>query len=533
MATQRNVILKNTLFNLGGRFGSLIVTLLFTPYLVHKLGPTQFGLWSVTLAIAGLVGLIDLGIAPALVKYVAELHSYQNLQGLTDLMVSGILIAVLMALGFIAIVWTFVHPIVKILQVPRGLESVSIDLIRETSIILGIAYLSNCLQSGLAGLQRMEFVNGIILISSFVSAVASFVLLELGRGLHGLIISYTLAACLALLLGAYLFIRLIPFHCVTRARPRRSFIGSVFRYGWKIQVATTCGNSIPILNKILTSSFIGLPQAGFFEIGNRVTNFSNSIPTSFFGALVPAWSELSVKASRDKLKDEYHRYLNYFLFLSLPFILFSISCAKPIVLTWIGQGFDQSVWALQILLVGYGINLQTGIGTTLLRGIGKPEFEMYYGLVTIVVNVFLAVVLGKYFGFLGILLGAGAGQVIGSVFFFFLIKPFVGAHRWVRRIRVPLGASILPAMLMLAINHLEGPIAWAKLSRWSILWLLIFEAMIFFGLFILLSLKSSVWRELIQYSRRLWRNYLPEAISRSILFQDYPSKGVEKKGDIS
>jgi len=502
----RNTILKNTLFNLLGRFATLIVGFFLIPYLVYKLGPTQFGLWSITLAITGIVGIIDLGISPAIVKFVAEYWSRQSPQQAADSLLSGLLIAFVMALVFIVLVNLLASPIVKRLQVPLNMENLSRDLLRAASIILGIAYLSNCLQSALAGLQRMELVNGINIISSISGAMISFLCLELGWGLRGLILSHAFAAISALLLGMLSVVRLISPQIIRRSRPRFQLMRAMFGYGWKIQISNTCGLIIPLMNKFLTSAFAGLNRVAVFEIGNRITNYSNSLPIAFFTALVPAWTESSVKLDENSLKEKYHRYIYFFFFVSIPFIFIPICCAKPIILAWVGKGFDSSVWVAQILLVGYGVNLQTGIGTSLLRGIGKPELEMFYGLLTLGANAFLSIFLAKKFGFIGLLIGVSMAQIVGSVSFFMFIRPIVGPHRRYTETGRLLVNSLLPAIVMLALNHLEWPISWGRLNRASILALLIIEVMIYFVLYLMLSWRNPALRGLMEYGRALYNN---------------------------
>lgn len=506
MNFHNSTILKNTFFNLVGRFATLIVGLVLTPYLVFKLGPTQFGLWSITLAITGIVGIVDLGISPAIIKFVAEYWSRQSPQQAVDSLMSGLLIALIMALVFIGFVWTFALSLVKGLRVPPNLESISLDLFRGASIILGIAYLSNCLQSALAGLQRMGFVNVINIASSVLGATASFTLLILGWGLRGLILSHALAAISALILGTFGVIRLMSPRRVGRPRPRLPLMRAMFGYGWKIQISNTCGLVIPLMNKFLTSSFAGLRQVSAFEIGNRITNYSNSLPIAFFTALVPAWAESSVKLDRDELNKRYHRYFNYFLSLSIPFIILSICCAKPIVIAWVGKGFDSSVWVVQILLIGYGVNLQTGIATSLLRGIGKPKLEMLYGLITLLVNIFLAIYLAHKYGFIGLIIGVSIAQIIGSFCFFIFIRSNVGRYNKLSEVRPLLINSLLPALVIIALNHLEWPISWVQFNRASVFGILLLEVTFFFIIFLLLGRRHPALRGLVQYGKALLAN---------------------------
>ena len=55
------------------RFGTGMLTVfLMMPFVIASIGMEQFGLWSLLFAVVGLFGLLDLGLATAAVKHVAE-----------------------------------------------------------------------------------------------------------------------------------------------------------------------------------------------------------------------------------------------------------------------------------------------------------------------------------------------------------------------------------------------------------------------------------------------------------------------------
>jgi len=55
------------------RFGvPMVVTLLVTPVVVGTLGPDGYGLWSLTFAVIGVLGLLDFGLTTGTVRFVGE-----------------------------------------------------------------------------------------------------------------------------------------------------------------------------------------------------------------------------------------------------------------------------------------------------------------------------------------------------------------------------------------------------------------------------------------------------------------------------
>ena len=56
--------------------------------------------------------------------------------------------------------------------------------------------------------------------------------------------------------------------------------------------------------------------------------------------------------------------------------IFVIFNARLILAAWLGEGYVESVLVIQILALGYFINVITGVAHTSAVGMGKPEFAM-------------------------------------------------------------------------------------------------------------------------------------------------------------
>ena len=65
-------LIRNALANYAGQIATIVVALLLTPVLLQSLGPSMYGVWVLVVSIQGLGGLLDLGIAASVVKFVAQ-----------------------------------------------------------------------------------------------------------------------------------------------------------------------------------------------------------------------------------------------------------------------------------------------------------------------------------------------------------------------------------------------------------------------------------------------------------------------------
>jgi len=65
------VLIRNIFSNWASVAINLAVAFLLSPFLVHSLGDSAYGLWVLVLSVTGYMGLLDTGLRVSIVKPVA------------------------------------------------------------------------------------------------------------------------------------------------------------------------------------------------------------------------------------------------------------------------------------------------------------------------------------------------------------------------------------------------------------------------------------------------------------------------------
>ncbi len=90
------VLSRNALFNLLRYFFAFFLTILVTPYILHKTGIQSYGTWALILSISSLPILFDLGLGAALTKFVPEAYTQDRKQEIRKMVsVTAIFFAVI------------------------------------------------------------------------------------------------------------------------------------------------------------------------------------------------------------------------------------------------------------------------------------------------------------------------------------------------------------------------------------------------------------------------------------------------------
>jgi O-antigen/teichoic acid export membrane protein len=245
-------------------------------------------------------------------------------------------------------------------------------------------------------------------------------------------------------------------------------------------------------DKIILSYFLGLNFVTFYELGQKAASAVKMIPALLLSALVPAVSELEAVGGHEKLKDLYRRGSKYICLVVFPLLFITLISAPQLIKLWVGEGYGLSVLTFQILTIEYSLNVLTGMGTSIVRGIGKPEYEARYAVIVMVLQLILSITLVQVMGYRGILLSLLVSGIIGSLYFLITFHKFFEEKlgRFVKEVYLKsLSSSILAFLVVLILSFYLRKLV-ALNTEWEYLALLLFKLVVFVGVFLLLIVKS-------------------------------------------
>ena len=100
-------IIRNVLYTGLGQTCSILLLIVITPYMVSKLGIEKYGIWVLIGAIINYVGLIDLGVGTAYVKYIAEYYIKKDYKEINRIVNTGILFYLILGVLILILILKF------------------------------------------------------------------------------------------------------------------------------------------------------------------------------------------------------------------------------------------------------------------------------------------------------------------------------------------------------------------------------------------------------------------------------------------
>ncbi|MBI4472435.1 MAG: polysaccharide biosynthesis C-terminal domain-containing protein, partial [Acidobacteria bacterium] len=147
----------------------------------------------------------------------------------------------------------------------------------------------------------------------------------------------------------------------------------------------------------------------------------------------------------------------YVAMLTIAMVAFLVLEARSVLTLWLGSGFEESVLLVQILAIGYGINVLGGAASQTGAGIGRPEFDMRATVVLSVLNPILSILLVREFQAPGAAAGTSLAMVVSAVYLLVIFhRNYVGDSVWlvIRDIYSrPVVAGVLANLAVTGFHH--------------------------------------------------------------------------------
>jgi O-antigen/teichoic acid export membrane protein len=484
-------IIRNTVYNSIGRIWLMLVILLLTPYILHKLGVQVFAVWSLVFVVANYLGVLDFGIRTSFAKYIAEYHTRKDQDSINAVINCGIIFYLAFSLFIIGLAVILRGPIISLLKIPSPIHEESRFAILGMVLILSFNNIFSIFEAVLVGLQRMDVQNKIMIFASVFNVAGTFFFLEKGFGLRGLVINYGIVSFVILLLNIYFSYRLLPQIRIGFVWVHKEVFKKLFSYGVKMQISNFAFIMHQQADKIILSHFLGLNFVTFYELGQKAANGIRTLPILLLTALVPAVSELEASDNKEKLMELYTRGSKYISLMVFPLILLSITIAPDLINLWVGDKFPLAVLSFQILVIGYVINVLTGMGTSVVRGIGKPEYETRYAVLTLVLQLILSITLVQIIGYRGVLVSVLITTVVAALYFLLIFHKLfkLGFKIFAKTTYVkPLVASLIAFAITYGLSYnFHGFIFFEGRLGYSVS--LVLKSSVFLVLFIILIAK--------------------------------------------
>jgi O-antigen/teichoic acid export membrane protein len=398
---------KNILSSLIIRAIGIGISLFGVPLTIHYINPTQYGIWITLSSIIGWFGFFDIGFGNGLRNKLAESmakgeHELARVYVSTTYAILSIIIAFILFLFFI------INPFLdwsKLLNTPASMKG-------ELSLLALIVFVFFCLQfvlklvtTVMTADQQPAKASLFSLLGSVFAIIIIFILTKTTSGnLIYLGLVFSSAPIVVLAISSFWFYT----HRYKRYAPslkyvKFSYARDLMTLGIKfffIQIAVVI---LYETSNIIIAQLFGPAQVTTYNIAFK---YFSVIPMGLGIIMMPFWSaytEAWVKKDITWIKNTIRKLIYLWAVVGIIAIIMVVF-SSFIYKIWIGKEIIVPFSISAVVALYVILNAWCGIFSPFLNGVGKIKLQLFSAIFSAVVNIPLAIFLGRTFGVPGVLL---------------------------------------------------------------------------------------------------------------------------------
>jgi len=385
-------------------FCNIIISLFMMPFLINSLGQRFYGLWAIVGKMMGYYGFLDFGLSSSVSRFLSRSHGQQDTLEMNKVANTGMFLFSLIGLFTLIITIIFVFICHLFIDDPDDIQTFQIVIFLMGGS-MAIEFPMRVYLGVLEARVRFDLTTYIDLFKLFTRTLLIFYFVYNGHGIVAM--------------ALVVFAVNISGHIITIILAKREFkeltfsitlidksnFGEFFTYSFStfvIQIA----NSLKFkASSFIIAGFIGLSAVTIYEVAARLIGYFIQIIDRSLGVLTPVFSQYDGKGNTKDINKLFLESTTLSVIISV-FIGATLALyGEAFITRWIGEGYNDSITILQILVVPVTIALTQNTSLSLLKGISKHHFYAISNAIEGVANLVLSLILVQIYGIYGVAIG--------------------------------------------------------------------------------------------------------------------------------
>ncbi len=359
----------NVLASWAGHFVFLVAGFVLPRCMDRSLGQAALGVWDFAWSVVAYFGLVQMGIASSVNRYVAQYRAKGDVENLCCtvssvwcvLLVAAGLAATLAAAGSALVPWLAASRLGAFVDDARWLL-----LLLGLSLAVQIAFAA--FDGVITGCHRWGLHNGITAGSYALSVTGMLSALLMGKGLATLAAVYLGGVVVGELTRVAVAFQVCPELRVRFRLARWGTTGSMIAFGGKTFVPRMAELLLNQAVSIMIVAHVGPAALALFSRPRSLVYHIHRLVSKLACVLTPTTSSLQALESLPQNRNLLIRSTRYAAYLALPLLLIVLILGDPLLRLWMGSNYA-ATWLPAVLAMGLAPTILHQTGWSVLTGL--------------------------------------------------------------------------------------------------------------------------------------------------------------------
>jgi O-antigen/teichoic acid export membrane protein len=447
-------ILVNTSSNIVVLFLKIAVTFIMAPVLVMNLGNYDYGLWEMIGSVVGYMGMLDLGMGPAISRYAAKARSEKNDVDLQQVFSSSLVFMVLIGLllMFAFALWGAYFPD-SIAQEGRETERYTFLLMILAAQMLFI-FPGRVAESYLEGFQRYQLKNNIIIVNTIVGSSILYFNITPENGLILLAAINGLGAAIKYVIYFYLLSRADVAGVSFKFEDfNLSKLRELIRFGLKSLIQGISTRIENATDTLVIGYFLGPAMVPFYSIPANLVNYIRTLGHTLTHVFMPVFSGMLSSEHNELIRKTYIQGSKYCIAIVSLISVGAVMFGSVFIEIWMGAEYAKEATAIIAVLVAFTVlPFIDPFCSRYLTAINKHSIFAKWAPVSAVINLVASCILIQSYGILGVAIGSLIPVFIFVPIYLLEVCRNIG-FTWQFYVKNAVLPSLLPTLLMCLVAY--------------------------------------------------------------------------------
>lgn len=395
---------------------NILVGLLYTPYMLHRLGPSEYGLYSLVASVIAYLTILDLGLGNAVVRYTARYRSEGRGEEQYELF--GMFLILYLCIGLLAFLAggvfmahfdTWFGHTMTLHELERARQMLFL-------LVLNVAFTfpMSIFGSILTAYECFVFPRVLQIVRILLNTGVMIALLALGYKALALVVVQTVFNVLTLTIHG--------FYCRYRLRVKirfRTFRSELLKevsvYSFWVFLSVVMDRIYWSTGQFVLALYDGTGAVAVFSVAIQLSLLYMSFSTSISGVFLPRVTGMvTCRASETDISQLFLR-TGRIQFMVMALILTGFAVfGRSFVRLWAGPEYEGAYAIALLLFASLTVPMIQNLGITILQARNQMKFRSLLYLVIALISLLAQFVLARRFGGMGIAIAISGALLVGQ-----------------------------------------------------------------------------------------------------------------------
>lgn len=435
-------------------FISSMVGIIFTPYMISSLGPTEYGLYQLLYSVVGYVALLDFGLGGTLTRFILKYKSENNYEKVNSVITMCVKIYSVFGIAVMAIVGILSLNLGVLFKTTITAEN--IQYAQKLFLIMGattsISLISHALVGVETAYEKYAFTKGIYILRQLSRVGVMIVLLKLDFGAMA-VVTTDLIVTLVIVLFDIIYCKFVLKTPIIKGKTDIKLIKPLFSFSIFVFMQIIVTQVNVGMDKVILGRYSCLEFVALYGVAMQLYSLFNSIGGVIVSITLPRISEVVfANSSVNEVTDCCVKYSRMQLHILAPLIIGFTVLGKHFISLWVPEYDSTAVYIVALLIIVPQI-LESVEGTifNVMKAKNLQATRSIILFAVAILHVVLSIVLLKFFPLYGPALGTCISFVLGNTILsniYYHKKVGINMFRYFRN----LFKGILPTILISLIG---------------------------------------------------------------------------------